>query len=68
MRNAKDKGMELKIARIQLGIKQYEFAAMLGIGPTKLSEMESGRRAIPLDVLAKMKQVLNETQRVRRKV
>ncbi len=68
MRNAKDKGMELKIARIQLRVKQYEFAAMLGIGPTKLSEMESGRRAIPLDVLAKMKQVLNETQRVRRKV
>ena len=67
MRNAKEKGMELKIARIQLGIKQYEFAAMLGIGPTKLSEMESGRRAIPLDVLAKMKQVLNETQRVERK-
>lgn len=68
MRNAKNKGMKLKIARIQLGIKQYEFAAMLGIGPTQLSEMESGRRAIPLDVLAKMKQVLNETQRVRRKV
>ena len=67
MRNVKNKGMELKIARIQSGIKQYEFAAMLGIGPTKLSEMESGRRAIPLDILAKMKQVLNETQRVKRK-
>lgn len=60
-----NKGVELKIARIKAGLKQYELAAILKIGATKLSEMESGRRAIPPEVLEKIRQILNETQKAK---
>jgi transcriptional regulator with XRE-family HTH domain len=36
-------GVELKIARIRVGLKQYELAARVGITQTKLSEIECGR-------------------------
>jgi len=36
--------LDLKLARIKSGLKQYELAARVGIGPTQLSEIENGRR------------------------
>ena len=36
-------GIDLKIARIKAGKKQYEVAAELGICPTKLSRIELGK-------------------------
>jgi len=37
-------GLEIKIARIRAGIKQYELAASLGISQNQLSLIELGRR------------------------
>ena len=37
-------GVELKIARIRAGLRQYEVATMVGILPNRLSEIEAGRR------------------------
>ncbi len=36
--------LDLKLARIKSGLKQYELAARVGIGPTQFSEIENGRR------------------------
>lgn len=48
VREAKtDKGLELKIARLRAGLKQYEVAAKVGIAPTQLCEIEMGRREPP---------------------
>ncbi len=42
-------GLELKIARLRAGLKQYELAARVGIPPTQLCEIEMGRRELPPD-------------------
>jgi transcriptional regulator with XRE-family HTH domain len=39
-----DRALALKIARLRAGIKQYELAVRVGIAPTQLSEIETGRR------------------------
>ncbi len=41
------KGIELKVARVQLGLSQYGLGLKLGIHPARLSEMETGKRPIP---------------------
>jgi transcriptional regulator with XRE-family HTH domain len=46
------KGLDIKIMRIRAGFRQYELAARLGIPPSRLSEIESGRRK-PSDELVK---------------
>jgi DNA-binding XRE family transcriptional regulator len=38
------RGLDLKIARIRAGLKQYELAARVGIAATQLCEVETGRR------------------------
>jgi len=48
----KVKGLDIKIARLKAGFRQYDVAARLGIPPSRLSEIESGRRQ-PSDVLLK---------------
>jgi transcriptional regulator with XRE-family HTH domain len=47
-------GLELKIARLRAGIKQYELASKVNITPSHLSEIESGRREAPLELLQKI--------------
>ncbi len=37
-------GVEIKIARIRAGLRQYEVAMSVGILPNRLSEIEAGRR------------------------
>ncbi len=49
-----NKGLELKIARLRAGFKQYELAARVGIAPTQLCEMETGRREIPPELLERI--------------
>ena len=44
-------GLELKIARLRAGLKQYELAAKVGIAPTQLSEIETWRRELPPELL-----------------
>jgi transcriptional regulator with XRE-family HTH domain len=44
IRECRNKGIELKIRRLRIGLKQYELAAKIGIAQTQLSEIETGRR------------------------
>jgi len=37
-------GMEIKIARIRAGLRQYEVAMNVRISPSRLCEIEAGRR------------------------
>ena len=37
-------GLEIKLARIRAGLRQYEVATSVGILPNRLSEIEAGRR------------------------
>lgn len=56
----KVKGLDIKIARLKAGFRQYDVAARLGIPPSRLSEIESGRRQPSDALLEKLRQILNE--------
>lgn len=51
-------GIELKIARIRMGLKQYELAAKIGIAQTQLCEIEAGRRKPSPELLERILQVV----------
>ena len=53
-----NKGLELKIARLRAGLKQYELAARVGIAPTQLCEIETGRREVPPELLERILRVI----------
>lgn len=53
-----NKGLQLKILRLKAGIRQYELAARLAIHPSKLSEIESGRRTPSPDLLERLMQIV----------
>ncbi len=50
----KQQGDRLKQVRIELGLKQKDFALQLGITPTALSEIENGRNNISQPILRKL--------------
>ncbi len=54
-----NKGLELKIARLRAGLKQYELAAEVGIAPTQLCEIETGRREVPAELLERILTVIS---------
>jgi DNA-binding transcriptional regulator YiaG len=41
------RGIELKLARVRAGVRQYRVAQELGIAPTILCEWENERRPLP---------------------
>lgn len=47
-------GLELKIARLRAGLKQYEMAAKVGIASTQLCEIETGRREVSPELLERI--------------
>jgi transcriptional regulator with XRE-family HTH domain len=51
-------GVELKIARIRAGLRQYEVAARVGIFPNRLSEIEAGRRRPSPELLDRILRVV----------
>ena len=55
-------GIDLKVARIKAGYRQYEVAARLGIHPCQLSEIESDRRKPSAEVLQRLLQILGFVQ------
>ncbi len=57
---AQVKGLDFKIARLKAGYRQYEVAAKLGIHPSQLSEIESGRRKPSPELLQRLLQILNQ--------
>ena len=44
-------GLELKLARVRLGLTQYELGQKLRVHPARLSEMERGQREITTAVI-----------------
>ena len=58
-------GLELKIARIRVGLRQYELAARVGITQTKLSEIECGRRRLTPELSQHIMEALEEAQGAR---
>jgi transcriptional regulator with XRE-family HTH domain len=51
-------GVELKIARIRAGLRQYEVAARVGILANRLSEIEAGRRRPSPELLDRILRVI----------
>ena len=51
-------GLQLKIERIRLGLRQFELAAQAGIHPSRLSLIESGRVTPHPDELMRLREVL----------
>lgn len=56
------KGLELKIARIRAGLKQYELAAKVGIASTQLCEIETGRREVSPGLLERILGVIKSNK------
>ncbi|MFC1929719.1 helix-turn-helix domain-containing protein [Chloroflexota bacterium] len=54
-------GVEIKIARIRAGLRQYEVATSVGILPNRLSEIESGRRRPSPELLRRILQVVKSS-------
>ena len=53
-----NKGLRLKIMRLKAGVLQYELAAKLGIHPSRLSEIESGRRTPSPELVERLMQIV----------
>jgi transcriptional regulator with XRE-family HTH domain len=51
-------GVEIKIARIRAGLRQYEVATSVGILPNRLSEIEAGRRRPSPELLERILQII----------
>jgi len=56
------KGIDIKLARIKSGIRQYDLAARLGISPSRLSEIESGRREPSQELVKRLCKILGGTK------
>ena len=53
-------GLDIKIARLKAGLRQYALAARLGVPPSRLSEIESGRRKLAPEVTRQIFKILDE--------
>ena len=62
-----NKGLELKIARLRAGLRQYELAARVGIAPTQLCEIETGRRELSPELLEQILRVIESSKEARSK-
>ena len=51
-------GVEVKIARIRAGLRQYKVATSVGILPNRLSEIEAGRRRPSPELLERILQII----------
>ena len=56
----KVKSIDLKLARVKSGIRQYDLAARLGISPSRLSEIESGRRKPSEEIIERFFQIISK--------
>ncbi len=54
-------GLELRIARLRAGLKQYEMAARLGISSTQLCEIEMGRKTLSPELANEMARIISES-------
>ena len=58
------RGLDIKVARIKAGLRQYEVATIVGVAPSKLSEIESERSQPTPELLERIIEVIvsNEKQ------
>lgn len=54
-------GLEIKIARIRKGLRQWELASRVGLCQNTLSLIEAGRRRARPEVLEKIWKVIRES-------
>jgi len=54
------KGLDIKIMRIKAGLRQYDLAARLGMPPSRLSEIESGRRKPAPETIRQILKILDK--------
>ena len=52
-------GMDLRLARVRIGLTQFEFGLKLGVHPARLSEMETSKRAVPEEVVHNVERLLD---------
>ncbi len=53
-------GVEIKIARIRAGLRQYFVATSVGILPNRLSEIEAGRRRPSPELLERILSIIKK--------
>lgn len=58
-------GLDLKVKRIQAGLRQYHVAAELGIPQTTLSYWENGHRPMPQGMQERILKAIEELQQER---
>ena len=54
--------IELICFRLRANLRQYEVAAILGIHPSIICDLERGRRPITPEIEEKIKKAINEAQ------
>jgi transcriptional regulator with XRE-family HTH domain len=59
-------GIDIRIARIKAGLKQYQVAAQVGVPQTIICEIETGKRAVSPDLLRRILGVLGASHSERK--
>ena len=52
-------GLDLKLARVRLGLTQFALALKLGLHPSRLSEMETDKRRVTEEVAYALRELLS---------
>ena len=55
-------GIDIKIARIRAGVKQYRLAAQLGVPQSTLCEIESEKKPLEPQLLGKILRILSKEE------
>ena len=55
-------GMDVKLARVQLGLSQWELARRAGTSAPRVSEMETGKRDVPPNLIMVLQRALAEAE------
>ena len=53
-------GVDIKVARIRAGLRQYRLAGALGISQTVLSQIENGQRIVPQERLEEIARAIRD--------
>lgn len=51
-------GLDLKVARVRAGLRQYTVAFKVGIAPSRLSEIENGRREVSAELFRRILEIV----------
>jgi ribosome-binding protein aMBF1 (putative translation factor) len=55
-------GLEIKVARMKVGLKAYELASRVGINADKMSKIEIGRLVPDEKLLSRILEAINEAK------